>query len=241
MRRHVDPHARSQPDCPLRQCRNQGATACEHDRWTMDEPGERACPAQNGSACDATASRPDDAPHRRARRSHYPWRGRIGPSGERNGRHATRRGCGDWPTTGRPMPSMLAYRRARTVEASSRRGDTGLTGATAKRGWHRQRRLQARRGAGTCPGDAASRKRETQELAGRGGFEPPRRYKRLPDFESGTFNHSATFPGGPRRTGGVHHTVPVARGQAARRGGPASARRRGAMNPACLAPRAAIA
>src|SRR5690606_33783983 len=23
-------------------------------------------------------------------------------------------------------------------------------------------------------------------LAGRGGFEPPRRYKRLPDFESGT-------------------------------------------------------
>ena len=31
-------------------------------------------------------------------------------------------------------------------------------------------------------------------LAGRGGFEPPRRYKRLPDFESGTFNRSATSP-----------------------------------------------
>ena len=33
-----------------------------------------------------------------------------------------------------------------------------------------------------------------QYLAERGGFEPPRRYKRLPDFESGTFNHSATSP-----------------------------------------------
>ncbi len=43
-------------------------------------------------------------------------------------------------------------------------------------------------------------------LAERGGFEPPRRYKRLPDFESGTFNHSATSPGGPRRTGDAHHT-----------------------------------
>jgi hypothetical protein len=32
------------------------------------------------------------------------------------------------------------------------------------------------------------------DLAGRGGFEPPRRYKRLPDFESGTFNRSATSP-----------------------------------------------
>src|SRR5690554_705718 len=31
-------------------------------------------------------------------------------------------------------------------------------------------------------------------LAEREGFEPPRRYKRLPDFESGTFNHSATSP-----------------------------------------------
>src|SRR5690554_4723879 len=31
-------------------------------------------------------------------------------------------------------------------------------------------------------------------LAERGGFEPPRRYKRLPDFESGTFNRSATSP-----------------------------------------------
>ncbi|GEM_PF-2348978 len=38
-------------------------------------------------------------------------------------------------------------------------------------------------------------------LAERGGFEPPRRYKRLPDFESGTFNRSATSPDGPRRTG----------------------------------------
>src|SRR5690606_31373137 len=32
------------------------------------------------------------------------------------------------------------------------------------------------------------------KLAERGGFEPPRRYKRLPDFESGTFNRSATSP-----------------------------------------------
>ncbi len=32
-------------------------------------------------------------------------------------------------------------------------------------------------------------------LAERGGFEPPVRYKRTPDFESGTFNRSATSPG----------------------------------------------
>ena len=39
-------------------------------------------------------------------------------------------------------------------------------------------------------------------LAERGGFEPPMRYKRMPDFESGTFNHSATSPGGfPARAG----------------------------------------
>ena len=38
------------------------------------------------------------------------------------------------------------------------------------------------------------------------GIRTPRRYKRLPDFESGTFNHSATSPGGPRRTGDAHHT-----------------------------------
>jgi hypothetical protein len=43
-------------------------------------------------------------------------------------------------------------------------------------------------------------------LAERGGFEPPRRYKRLPDFESGTFNRSATSPDVPRRTGDAHHT-----------------------------------
>src|SRR3546814_19373312 len=36
-------------------------------------------------------------------------------------------------------------------------------------------------------------------LAARGGFEPPRRYKRLPDFESGTFNRSATSPDFPGR------------------------------------------
>ena len=46
------------------------------------------------------------------------------------------------------------------------------------------------------------------QLAGRGGFEPPRRYKRLPDFESGTFNRSATSPEmrvlrGPGRTPGA--------------------------------------
>src|SRR5690606_2283144 len=39
-------------------------------------------------------------------------------------------------------------------------------------------------------------------LAERGGFEPPRRYKRLPDFESGTFNHSATSPVVPGRGAG---------------------------------------
>ncbi len=38
-------------------------------------------------------------------------------------------------------------------------------------------------------------------LAERGGFEPPRRYKRLPDFESGTFNRSATSPDGPGEPG----------------------------------------
>src|SRR5690606_17587802 len=38
-------------------------------------------------------------------------------------------------------------------------------------------------------------------LAERGGFEPPRRYKRLPDFESGTFNRSATSPGLSGRAG----------------------------------------
>ena len=42
------------------------------------------------------------------------------------------------------------------------------------------------------------------KLAERGGFEPPRRYKRLPDFESGTFNHSATSPVVPAaRAGGA--------------------------------------
>src|SRR3546814_1260375 len=43
-------------------------------------------------------------------------------------------------------------------------------------------------------------------LAERGGFEPPRRYKRLPDFESGTFNRSATspdFPGQRAAAGGA--------------------------------------
>ena len=38
-------------------------------------------------------------------------------------------------------------------------------------------------------------------LAERGGFEPPRRYKRLPDFESGTFNRSATSPVSPAYRG----------------------------------------
>src|SRR5690606_1687110 len=38
-------------------------------------------------------------------------------------------------------------------------------------------------------------------LAERGGFEPPRRYKRLPDFESGTFNRSATSPDFPGAAG----------------------------------------
>ncbi len=55
--------------------------------------------------------------------------------------------------------------------------------------------------AGRVLAVARPRKRETPReerfagLAERGGFEPPRRYKRLPDFESGTFNRSATSPG----------------------------------------------
>ncbi|MEN9891357.1 MAG: Serine/threonine protein phosphatase [Pseudomonadota bacterium] len=32
-------------------------------------------------------------------------------------------------------------------------------------------------------------------LAEKGGFEPPIRYNRMPDFESGAFDHSATSPG----------------------------------------------
>src|SRR3546814_20948160 len=43
-------------------------------------------------------------------------------------------------------------------------------------------------------------------MAERGQFEPPRRYKRLPDFESGTFNRSANspdFPGRRAATGGA--------------------------------------
>lgn len=43
-------------------------------------------------------------------------------------------------------------------------------------------------------------------LAERGGFEPPRRYKRLPDFESGTFNRSATSPAVPPGRRGAHCT-----------------------------------
>ena len=31
-------------------------------------------------------------------------------------------------------------------------------------------------------------------LAERVGFEPTIRYNRIPDFESGAFDHSATFP-----------------------------------------------
>ena len=32
------------------------------------------------------------------------------------------------------------------------------------------------------------------KMAEREGFEPSIRYNRIPDFESGAFNHSATFP-----------------------------------------------
>lgn len=38
-----------------------------------------------------------------------------------------------------------------------------------------------------------------QNLAERVGFEPTVRGNRTPDFESGTFDHSATFPGIPTR------------------------------------------
>lgn len=58
-------------------------------------------------------------------------------------------------------------------------------------------------------------------MAERGGFEPPVRYKRTPDFESGTFNRSATSPKGraaldcspPLR--GRHHKGQGVRGQGA--------------------------
>lgn len=36
-------------------------------------------------------------------------------------------------------------------------------------------------------------------LAERGGFEPPTRETRVPDFESGAIDHSATSPGRRRR------------------------------------------
>ena len=35
---------------------------------------------------------------------------------------------------------------------------------------------------------------KTDILAEREGFEPSIRYNRIPDFESGAFDHSATFP-----------------------------------------------
>src|SRR3546814_13862548 len=80
-------------------------------------------------------------------------------------------------------------------------------------------------------------------LAERGGFEPPRRYKRLPDFESGTFNRSATspdFPGQRAAAGGemiraagsadkaraVKDRKRVGEGTGAEEGGDAGGRRR---------------
>lgn len=59
-----------------------------------------------------------------------------------------------------------------------------------------------------------------RDLAERGGFEPPVRYKRTPDFESGTFNHSATSPGWTHSdhepsVRGRHDTGCGARGQGA--------------------------
>ena len=34
----------------------------------------------------------------------------------------------------------------------------------------------------------------SRKMAEREGFEPSIRYNRIPDFESGAFDHSATFP-----------------------------------------------
>ena len=39
-----------------------------------------------------------------------------------------------------------------------------------------------------------SKRQENRRLAEREGFEPSIRYNRIPDFESGAFDHSATFP-----------------------------------------------
>src|SRR5580765_3037997 len=44
-------------------------------------------------------------------------------------------------------------------------------------------------------------------MAEREGFEPSVRYKRTPDFESGTFDHSATSPKWVQRAG--YHTAPL--------------------------------
>ena len=72
----------------------------------------------------------------------------------------------------------------------------------------RMRAVRSRRICRTQAGSSTPPLRQIQKrplagpfsyLAERGGFEPPRGYKPLPDFESGTFNRSATSPeSGPR-------------------------------------------
>src|SRR5690606_31552876 len=58
----------------------------------------------------------------------------------------------------------------------------------------------------------------------REGFEPSRRYKRLPDFESGTFNRSATSPDPDAVAAGAGPAIIGAPAPARQPQGPAAAR-----------------
>jgi hypothetical protein len=97
--------------------------------------------------------------------------------------------------------------------AGLKRGDMlgsslSLTLARSARASHSAVQIRSRRICRTQAGSSTPPLRQIQKrplagpfsyLAERGGFEPPRGYKPLPDFESGTFNRSATSPeSGPR-------------------------------------------
>lgn len=101
--------------------------------------------------------------------------------------------CAD---SAREWPASIKSGVAARADPSRPRGGTG-TGSAAN---------PDARGAGAGSPRAAGRKTTRAPkgpccsyLAERGGFEPPVRYKRTPDFESGTFNHSATSPGAVSR------------------------------------------
>ena len=97
--------------------------------------------------------------------------------------------------------------------AGLKRGDMlgsslSLTLARSARASHSAAQIRSRRICRTQAGSSTPPLRQLRKrplagpfsyLAERGGFEPPRGYKPLPDFESGTFNRSATSPeSGPR-------------------------------------------